>query len=61
MRKQYKNKLASCKACKPHKMGWANRWKFKEVQAMKIAEKDIKLKMNVRPTYGFEHPNYDSE
>lgn len=61
MRKQYKTKLASCAMCKPHKMGWAIRWKPKEVQAMKIAEKDIQLKMNVRPMFGFEHPNWDSE
>lgn len=30
MRKQYKNKKRSCKLCKPHKMGWFNRWKHKE-------------------------------
>ncbi len=26
MRKQYKLKKRSCKMCKPHKMGWENRW-----------------------------------
>ena len=43
MRKQYKKKLKSCALCKPHKMGWANRWKPKEQFLQKQAEKEIKL------------------
>ena len=30
MRKQRKKKLRSCALCKPHKMGWSNRWKAKD-------------------------------
>ena len=27
--------------CKPHKMGWENRWKTKELFALKEAERQI--------------------
>jgi hypothetical protein len=44
MRKMYKNKRRSCQLCKPHKRGWANRWKEKEKVELKrftraVAEK----------------------
>lgn len=41
MRKRYKNKKKSCGLCKPHKRGWSNRWKDKEMQKLKISEKEI--------------------
>ena len=41
MRKQYKQKLKSCKMCKPHKMHWANRWKAKDISLQKEAQKEI--------------------
>jgi len=31
MRKMYKNKKRSCSLCKPHKKGWAKRWKVKDM------------------------------
>lgn len=32
MRKQYKHKKGSrCALCKPHKHGWAKRWKAKDI------------------------------
>jgi hypothetical protein len=43
MRKRYKNKTKStCAICKPHKRGWAVRWKSKELSKLKQDEKDIK-------------------
>ncbi len=42
MRKQQKNKRRSCKLCKPHKRGWANRWKPKERQARRLAIAEIR-------------------
>ncbi len=39
MRKIYKNKKKSCALCKPHKMGWAKRWKFRELESIKEFEK----------------------
>ena len=35
-----KVKNHSCALCKPHKTGHANRWKSKELQNMKIFEKE---------------------
>jgi hypothetical protein len=40
MRKQLKKKKRSCALCKPHKVGWDNRWKVKEREAIKRFEKD---------------------
>lgn len=42
MRKGYKQKLRSCSLCKPHKAGWANRWKHKERQLIKTADAEIR-------------------
>lgn len=42
MRKQYKVKKRSCAMCKPHKMGWSNRWKIKEKQKLKDFERFLK-------------------
>ncbi len=43
MRKRYKNKTKStCGLCKPHKRGWANRWKEKEFFKLKCDEKEMK-------------------
>ena len=44
MRKQLKLKKRSCKMCKPHKMGWDNRWKPKERDALKRFEQAKKDK-----------------
>lgn len=39
MRKQLKKKLRSCCLCKPHKMGKANRWKIRELDKLRRADK----------------------
>jgi len=39
MRKSLKRKLRSCALCKPHKMGGAPRWKNRDLQALREAEK----------------------
>lgn len=35
MRKQYKEKKRTCGLCKPHKRGWAKRWKLKDLTEMR--------------------------
>ena len=40
MRKRIKIKKHSCALCKPHKTGHSNRWKSKELEKMKIFEKE---------------------
>jgi hypothetical protein len=42
MRKRLKNKLRSCAMCKPHKRGISNRWKGKELQELKMVEKELR-------------------
>ena len=49
MRKQTKKKKRSCAMCKPHKMGWENRWKKKEKQQMELDEEEI-----LRQQYGVD-------
>lgn len=39
MRKSLKRKLRSCALCKPHKMGGAQRWKNRDLQSLREAEK----------------------
>lgn len=39
MRKRYKNKLKSCALCKPHKRGFAVRWRPKELAEIARAER----------------------
>lgn len=41
MRKRFKQKLRSCKLCKPHKMGWEKRWKTKDMFVLREAEREI--------------------
>lgn len=41
MRKRLKKKLRSCTLCKPHKMGWDNRWKPKQASLLADAEKEM--------------------
>ena len=41
MRKQYKKKKRSCALCKPHKMGWENRWKRNAQIKMETSEEEI--------------------
>jgi len=41
MRKRFKQKKESCALCKPHKMGWQNRWKDKELSKLEETEKVI--------------------
>ena len=43
MRKQFKNKKASCALCKPHKRGWASRWKPAERAAQVAFERERRL------------------
>ena len=45
MRKRLKKKLRCCTMCKPHKRGYANRWKRKDEAALREFEKE---KSNVR-------------
>lgn len=40
MRKRTKVKHCSCALCKPHKTGHSNRWKYKDLEKMKIFEKE---------------------
>jgi hypothetical protein len=42
MRKRMKLKRRSCPMCKPNKMGWERRWKAKEYDALKRAEKEVR-------------------
>ena len=46
MRKNLRNKRRVCKMCKPHKMGWANRWKPKELSKRKEMEEAIRYEKN---------------
>lgn len=49
MRKRLKKKLRSCALCKPHKMGWDNRWKPKDAALLEEAEKEIAEANSLRP------------
>jgi len=40
MRKRTKRKKHSCTLCKPHKMGGSCRWSEKDLDALKIWEKE---------------------
>lgn len=40
MRKRLKGKKRCCAACKPHKRGWANRWKPKEAARLRLWERE---------------------
>ena len=40
MRKRLKLKNRSCSLCKPFKMRGANRWKLKDLEALKRFERD---------------------
>ena len=42
MRKRYKNKLKSCALCKPHKRGWALRWRSKELAVLVATETELR-------------------
>lgn len=42
MRKRYKNKLKSCPLCKPHKRGFAVRWRPKEFANIARAEREMR-------------------
>jgi len=42
MRKRLKKKLRSCQMCKPHKMGWENRWSVRERDRLERAERQMK-------------------
>ena len=42
MRKMYKLKKRSCSMCKPHKMGWACRWKARDYDKLVQDEKEMK-------------------
>ena len=41
MRKQYKNKKRSCKLCKPHKMGFENRWHISDQKRQASADNQL--------------------
>lgn len=41
MRKRYKNKRESCALCKPHKRGWALRWRPRELAEIARAEREL--------------------
>jgi len=42
MGKIYKTKDRSCPMCKPHKMGWEDKKKYKERQTIEQLDKEIK-------------------
>jgi hypothetical protein len=41
-RKQFKVKRHSCALCKPHKVGWAPRFKEKELMLAKVHRAEIR-------------------
>lgn len=43
MRKRIKIKNHSCALCKPHKTRHQNRWKFKDLEMLKLFEKEKML------------------
>jgi len=43
MRKRYKLKRRSCALCKPHKRGWDQRWKAREGELLKTAEREMRI------------------
>ena len=46
MRKRFKNKKESCALCKPHKRGWITRWDSKDLESLKIFEKEKSYLIN---------------
>ena len=42
MRKRYKDKLKSCALCKPHKRGWALRWRPREFAVLMRMECEVR-------------------
>jgi len=40
MRKKFKKKKRSCGLCKPHKVGWSNRWTAKDLGFLREFEKE---------------------
>lgn len=40
MRKRFKKKKHSCGLCKPYKVGWINRWNYKELAKIREFEKE---------------------
>jgi len=40
MRKASKRKRRSCALCKPHKVGWADRWRPRDGAALREFERD---------------------
>lgn len=49
MRKQFKNKARSCALCKPRKRGWDHRWKPRERQALRDADREIRASPDLSP------------
>lgn len=49
MRKNYKRKRRSCSLCKPHKMGWDQRWKAKEAARRLVMERTIRDGEGIEP------------
>jgi hypothetical protein len=45
MRRRYKLKARTCGLCKPHKRGWAHRWKPKEFELIDLAEREARLSL----------------
>ena len=43
----FKIKNRSCALCKPHKTGFTNRWKAKDLSLMKVFEKIKNLQFDV--------------
>ena len=42
MRKRYRHKRKSCALCKPHKRGFAARWRARELAAIARAEREAR-------------------
>jgi len=53
MRKRLKKKLRTCALCKPHKMGWDNRWKPKDT--VLLDETELEIANAVRIGYKESH------
>jgi len=42
VRKRFKSKRRSCALCKPHKRGWAPRWKPRERSLIERTEREVR-------------------
>lgn len=43
MRKRFKRKRHSCGLCKPQKVGWEKRWKYKDLAFLREFEREKRI------------------